>query len=455
MRRLVEKHLAIWKTASRRKPLIVRGARQTGKTWSIETFGQANFKNHLKLDFEKRADLHSVFESDLTPQGLVSQLELLLETRIIPGETLLFFDEIQACPRALMSLRYFYEEMPDLHVISAGSLLEFALEKVPFPVGRVQFLNMYPLNFYEFLVATGKERLASRLCQPPEALPVAIHERLMKELRTFFFIGGMPECIRVFNETRSVMEAFTVQDEIIDSYRQDFAKYAPRADRACLNMILRNCAQQVGKQILYSKLAEGFSNPTIHNGFDLLNLAKVLYRIPATDPSGLPLGGGARQKKFKTALLDIGLMHRLSGMSIQKELAQTDLLSSYRGQLAEQFVAQELYLAQNSELYYWARQARNSAAEVDYLVQVRDRIVPVEVKSGRGGSLKSLHSMLGTYPNCERGIVLYSGEFADLPGQKLSFWPLYYAGHLTQTGQVATVDAATTGRGISASTPNW
>jgi uncharacterized protein len=429
MIRCIANKLLKWKESRRRKPLIIRGARQIGKTWSIEEFGHSNYSNTYKIDFEKLRNVHAVFDENLDPARILGQLELILNAKIEINESLIFFDEIQACPRALMSLRYFYEEMPDLHIIAAGSLLDFILKDISFPVGRVQFINMYPFTFYEFLCATGKAVAAEKLLAPPTKLPAPIHELLLSELKKYFFIGGMPEAVKTYAETGSMFEAFEVQSEIIDSYRQDFSKYAPRADKRCLDMVLNNVSAMVGEQIKYSKLAEGFSNQTIHKAFDLLEQARVIIKINATMP-GFPLGAGVNNKKFKASILDLGVMQRLAHLPVNREIQQADLLAIFRGKMAEQFVAQEFTASQNSEIYYWSRDARGSSAEVDFLLEIDEHIVPIEVKSGQGGSLRSLHLMLDTYQNCQEGLVLYSGNFAACPEQKLKFIPLYYAGTL-------------------------
>ena len=329
-----------------------------------------------------------------------------------------------------MALRYLYEEQPALHVIAAGSLLEFALGDLSFPVGRVRFLDMYPMTFAEFLWAGGQQQSVEILQKPPVQLDRAVHHLLLNQLRQYFFVGGMPEAVRAYYENLSVLDAFEVQSEILDSYRQDFAKYAARADKNCLDGVLLNCAAKVGEQIKYARLVEGFSNPTIHKAFDLLCMAKVINRIPAVKTVGQPLGASINNKKFKASLIDIGLMQRLNRLPVDIEIRQQDLLNIYRGKLAEQFVAQELLVTQNSELYYWARAARGSTAEVDYLVNKDDRIYAVEVKSGKGGSLKSLHMLLDNYPACREGLVLSSGAWAELHEQKIRFIPLYYAGSL-------------------------
>ncbi|MEA3467634.1 MAG: DUF4143 domain-containing protein, partial [Thermodesulfobacteriota bacterium] len=230
-----------------------------------------------------------------------------------------------------------------------------------------------------------------------------------------------------YRDTGSMVEAFQVQSEILDSYRDDFAKYTPHINTMCLDGVLLNVAKNIGQQLKYTRLNEGYSSQMNHKAFDLLVKAKIIHKIPSCDPSGLPLGATANQKKFKASLLDIGLMQRLCQVPVEFEMQQKNLLAIYRGTLAEQFVAQELLAWHSSDLFYWARQARGSSAEVDFLVVRKGKIYPVEVKSGAGGSLKSLHLMLKKYRDCPQGLVLYSGTSNKLPEQKLQFLPLYYA----------------------------
>ncbi len=430
MRRLIESALLEWKAAGRRKPLILRGARQVGKTWTVEQFGRAHFREVVKVDLEKRRDVHRVFEGNLGSKAVLSQLSVAFGRRITPGETLLFLDEIQTCPRALMALRYLFEEVPTLHVIAAGSLLEFALGEISFPVGRVQFLNMYPLTFAEFVLAVGNEPLFDVLQGPPAALPEVTHRVLLEHLRNYFFVGGMPEAVAAFRDSASLLDAFDVQAEIIEAYRQDIGKYAPRADKQALDRVLASCAARVGERIKYSTLAEGYSNPTLHKAFDLLCMAQVLTRVPAVSNPVLPLAASANARKFKAAVVDIGLMQRLSHVPVDVEIRHEDLLAIYRGRLAEQFVAQELTVLQNRELYYWAREQRGSAAEIDYLLHKHGEIYPIEVKSGEGGTMRSMHLFLKEYPHIGQAIALYGGTYGERPQQKLRFVPLYFAGSL-------------------------
>ena len=427
MERNITKSLLVWKEKQNRKPLIVRGARQTGKSFSITAFGNSEFEGttHI-INFERRPDLHLVFEQNYEILRIISELEILIKKKITPGKDLLFFDEIQECPKAIVSLRYFYEEIPELHVIAAGSLLEFALMDISFPVGRVQLLNMYPMSFYEFLRATGNDIAADIIYNEPKELSESVHNMLNGEVRKYFFIGGMPECVKTYVDKKSFAEVFEIQSDLINTFRQDFTKYAGKADSSCLNLVLFNVSQKVGGQIKYSELADGFSNPTIKKAFDLLETARLFKKVKGANPSGIPLGASANDKKFKAVMLDIGLMSHLNGINISIEYMKSDLLSVFRGALAEQFVGQEILASTNSELYYWARDASGSSAETDYLIEKQNKVVPVEVKSGKSGSLKSLHLLLKTYSNVENAFVFSDRNYGQIPEQKITFLPLYF-----------------------------
>lgn len=435
MLRFIDNDLRRWQESSRRKPLILRGARQVGKTWSLKEFGKNRFESLALVDLERNQPLRKLFDGDLKVTRICSDLEVLLQQKITPGKTLLFFDEIQTCPRAITALRYFYEEMPELHVVAAGSLLEFALEESSFPVGRVQFLNLYPLCFAEYLEAIGNGAAASAVLGNPAEISPAVHELLREELKRYFFIGGMPAAVKAYLENQSLRDAFEVQQEIAESYRMDFAKYSPRVDRFCLDSVFTSLSQHIGQQIKYARLGEGYSNPTLKKAFDALCLAQVARRIPSVDPSGLPLGATASAKSFKALMLDIGLMRYLSGMPNDIEYVKSDLLAIYRGAMAEQFVGQEMLVSQKGGLYYWDRQAKSSSAEVDYLAVLDGKIHPVEVKSGATGSLRSLHLFLASYPECGKALVFSDRPYADFPEQKITFLPLYSAFAATTSRQ--------------------
>ena len=426
MKRFVEQKLIAWKQSKYRKPLIVRGARQVGKTFSVLQFGKTHFQGKVHvIDLEKRLDIHTIFEKNLDVKRIIAELELILDTSITPGQDLLFFDEIQSCPRALMALRYFYEDLPELHVIAAGSLLEFALKDISLPVGRIQFLEMFPLTFSEFLLAMGRERLFEVLSHSEANISETVHQLILQNLKDYFLVGGMPEAVHLFSETKNYRLVFEIQEQLIETFRQDFAKYAPFTDKRCLNAVLLNAARMVGQRAKYNRLAEGFSNPTIKKAFDLLRMARIVHKVPAASPAGLPLGASANERKFKIVFLDIGLMQFLNGIQIYQEFSKGDLLSIYNGVLAEQFVGQELIACKKGELYFWAREAKSSTAEVDYLTVAHGHICPIEVKSGKAGRLKSLHLLLKEFPDVPMGYVLSSQPTAELPEQKLKFIPLY------------------------------
>ena len=433
MKRLITEKLIRWKTTYNRKPLMLRGARQVGKTYSIKFFGKEYFTGNVHIvDLEKHSDWHHIFDQNLDVNRIITELEILLGKQIIPGKDLLFFDEIQSCPQAIMSLRYFYEDLPDLHVIAAGSLLEFSLQDISFPVGRIQFLNMYPMNFIEYLWAIDKIKAAEIIQSPPSKQPITIHKMLLELLRYYMFIGGMPECVQTYINTGSMQQIFDVQANLIITYRQDFAKYAPYADKRCLDVVFTSVAKQVGRQIKYSHLAEGYTTPTIKKAFNLLCQAQVIRKIPATSPAGLPLEASASARKFKAIMLDIGLMQHLCNLQINKEFTKTNLLAIYQGALAEQFAGQEFLSSDKQKLYYWARNAKSSSAEVDFLISKNGEIYPIEIKSGVSGKLKSMHILLKEYPNCPMGYVFSCNNFSKLSEQKLTFYPLYYTYQITK-----------------------
>ncbi|MEZ5196997.1 MAG: AAA family ATPase [Bacteroidales bacterium] len=428
MERLFLRKLEQWRTSLNRKPLIVRGARQVGKTYSIKEFGKVHFmgKTHI-VDFEKNPDWIGVFEKNLDPIRIISEFEILLNTKITPGNDLLFFDEIQASPKAIMSLRYFYEELPKLHIIAAGSLLEFAIKDISFPVGRVQIMHMMPMNFYEFLKAVGKDQAAEIILAKPEKLPDSIHTMLLDSLRQYMYLGGMPESVKIWQETQSLAEVFDIQKDLIETYRQDFSKYAPYSDKRSLNHVLTTVAKNIGHQIKYTQISNEFSGPTNKKAFDLLLLARIINKVSATSPASLPLEASASDRKFKALMVDIGLMRALNDLPSNIEFTKNDLLAMYKGALAEQFVGQEFLSAGIENLYYWSRDAKSSSAEVDYLIVRNSKIYPIEVKGGAAGKLRSMHLLLQKYPNIDQGYVLSTAPYGNIHEQKLTFLPLYYA----------------------------
>ena len=433
MERYIYSELKDWMLKSRRKPLLLRGARQVGKTWLVEKLAQEKFENYVKVDFEEDSQILSLFEGALNPQQICIELELRTGKSILEGKTLLFFDEIQICPRAIMALRYFYEKMPGLHVIAASSLLEFAFAEISFPVGRIQLLEIHPMNFSEFLLAMNYDKAANICNEPVVKVSESTHEFLIEQLRIYLLVGGMPECIQTYLDTKSIKSAAEVQDEISKTYIWDFNKYKPRTDISCLNTVYSGIAANVGKQIKYTGLAKDYTIPTIKKAYDSLSLARITQKVKSVSRPGIPLEVFASDKKFKSLFLDIGLMNRVMGIDYNETLNHKNLLAIYRGQLTEQFVGQEFATATNSQLYYWARDAKNSNAEIDYLFLRDGNFYPIEVKDGPSGRLKSLHIFREKY-DPPYSLVFNAGLRGVLKKEKIIFLPLYFAGSFAQHG---------------------
>ena len=431
MERLIIAQLVKWKISNRRKPLLIRGARQVGKTYSVVEFAKSHFEGRVhSFNFEKNPELHSIFDLNLDSNRILAELEFVLNTKIIPESDLLFFDEIQECPKAIMSLRYFYEQNPKLHVIAAGSLLEFALQDISFPVGRLQMIFMQPMTFEEFLIANGKKLLAKEIKKHNHRLSDTVVKLVNTEMYNYFIVGGMPECVKTFVNSNSFVDVIGIQSDLIATFRQDFSKYAGHSDKRCLNSVLDSIAAKIGGQIKYSKLAENFTNSTIKKAFELLETARLFTKVRASSPSGIPLGASVSQKKFKAVFLDIGLLSNLNGFYLNRAISKQKLMTAFNGKMAEQFVGQELRSSISENLYYWSRDARGSNAETDYIVECDGEIVPIEVKSGKSGSLKSLHLLLNTYPNIKMSYVFTEDKYGNLPEQKIKFMPLFKAGSI-------------------------
>ncbi|OYT14231.1 MAG: nuclease [Bacteroidetes bacterium 4572_114] len=426
MDRYIILDLKEWATKERRKPLLLRGARQVGKTWLVESLAKELFKNLIKVDFEEKPDLISLFDGDLDPEKICSELEIRMGQHIIESESLVFFDEIQICPRAIMSLRYFYEKKPGLHVIAAGSLLEFVYSEISFPVGRIQTMEVFPMDFSEFLLAQGNNKAAGLCRQPISNVSEPIHNYLISQLRTYWLVGGMPECVKVYSETKSIKTATEVQDEIIETYKLDFNKYKPKTDINCLNTVFSGLAAKVGQQIKYTTFSKDYTIPTIKKAFESLLKARIATKIKAVSSPGMPLEINASERKFKTVFLDIGLMNRVIGIDYSEALNHDNLLSIYRGQLAEQFVGQEFASSGKNQLYYWARDAKNSNAEIDFLFHKAGDFIPVEVKDGPSGKLRSLHHFRSSYQP-SYSVVFHAGKMGRLKDENIVFLPLYFA----------------------------
>lgn len=427
MKRSILKSLELWKNASSRKPLVLRGARQVGKTYSLTEFGRKSFAEVLHADFEKEKSLRRIFEGDLKIGDILLQLEIAFHKKIIPGKSLLILDEIQACPRALAALRYFYEDFPQLHVVAAGSLLEFEMDNVSFPVGRVEFARMFPMTFEEFLQEENPDLLLQRPgLNRREMLPDFLHRKFLEAAGLYFIVGGMPEAVRSWFSTRSFQEVTRVQDNLFQSLVRDLPKYERKLDIEFTQELLEKIPRHVGNKMKYSTLMPQAPLYGIKKTLKVLERALLIHKVTSSHAVGLPLGEGVNPKAFKYLFLDIGLMQHACGIYANDVLQSPDLMGVFEGALCEQFVGQELLAcggSQHGALYYWSREQKSSQAEVDYLLLRGGEIYPLEIKSGPAGRLKSLHFFLKEHPKVRTAYVLNSGNVGE--SDAIRFLPFY------------------------------
>jgi len=397
MFRFVENDLLQWKDHPNRKPLLIRGARQVGKSFVVEKFAKTHFGNLITINFEFAPHFISCFET-LDPARIVRAIEAIAGENIQPGNSLLFLDEVQDCPKAILSLRYFKEKMPELHVISAGSLLEFALNSDEFrkPVGRIQSLYMKPCSFREFLIASGDHKLLEYLAsvQLTEKIETAIHEVLLEKCREYFVLGGMPEVMNYYIQQKKYHGSEVIQATILEYYEKDFPKYSKKINFHLLKTIFDKIPALLGKQVKYSEIDPNVPARDQKPALSALSNAGLIYPVYHSSASGLPLNATLNEKRFKILFLDVGLLEHASRIGMQT-LLHEDLILINQGALAEQFVGQELIAYSENyekpELYFWEREKPGSQAEVDYVLQINGQVIPVEVKSGTTGRLRSLH----------------------------------------------------------------
>jgi uncharacterized protein len=431
--RKLESRLSEWAKKDDRRPLILRGARQVGKSSTVEVFGKGYFNQVHTINFERDKSLGEIFKRNLDPVRIIQELEVAVNSKINVGQDLLFFDEIQECPEAISSLRYFYEEMQKLHIISAGSLLEFSLGESSFPVGRVNYLFMYPLSFSEFLNATGRNNLIEYLPNLTTKTMASefILTKIYDALKEYFIVGGMPQAVDKFVDTKSYIDVRNIHEDILQSYKDDIPKYCTgEMQIANLSRTFDSVFKFVGTQINYTKLGNGDSSVRTKASLSLLEKALICHKVRTALPSALPLGAAASEKRFKELFLDIGLGQTAAGLPIENVLQSKNLLATYDGKLAEQFVGQQLLAesdiaSEGKNIFCWIRAERSSSAEIDYLIVREGKIVPVEVKSGKSGSLKSLHLLLNQFStSVESGLCL---QQSDKIGRvdKIEFMPLF------------------------------
>lgn len=404
--RNIDKELIAWKDDTMRKPLLLRGARQVGKSSAIRHFGK-NFKYFAEINFERHKAVKSFFKGDIDVHLIAQKIGNYINVKIEEGKTLLFFDEIQECPEAIMALRFFKEEYPGLHVIAAGSLLEFALQELPtYGVGRIHSLFMYPLTFDEFLGANNEAGLIRMRNEADFSHPLdtAFHEKLIEYFRTYLLVGGMPEAVLTWIKTKDFNRCRSIQEDIILTYEDDFSKYKKKANPDLLRTTMRGICHQPGEKISFKNISIDYRSSQIREAIRLLTLAGIITPVIATSGNGIPLDAEANEKSLKILFLDPGLL--LSVLQLEGNLSQQlielimvgmpqELVN--KGGLTEMVAGLELMrykpCIQRQKMFFWEKTG-NSIAEIDYLEILNLKITPIEIKSGTQGGMKSLWAFM-------------------------------------------------------------
>ena len=393
MERTLIHELLVWKEKENRKPLILKGVRQCGKTYLLKDFGNRYYDTVAYFNFEETDSLISVFEKDYDTKRIILELELFLGKSIKPGTTLIVLDEIQECGRALTAMKYFCENAPEYHIVCAGSLLGIALHKqLSFPVGKVDFLTLYPMSFSEFLRACGSETLADYVenFKKGDAVPEPIGDKLTTFLRQYYITGGMPEVVSTWQKTNNIEEVERVQQNIINSYELDFAKHAPIKDFPKLTAIWRSIPEQLAKEntkFIFSHVKKGWRSKDLEDALEWLIAAGLVYKVCKIEKPFIPLSSYADDTSFKLYMADIGILRKLSKLPYEVILDATPNYKEFKGSLTENYVLCELVQSVDDTLYYWSS---GNTAEVDFILQSSSEIVPVEVKSERNVKARSL-----------------------------------------------------------------
>lgn len=387
-----------WKTRPDRKPLIVRGARQVGKTWLILDFARKAYKQYVYVNFEEDDFLSHVFENDFDIGRILTTISLRTQTDI-NEDTLLIFDEIQAAPRGITALKYFCEKARDLHVIAAGSLLGIAMHRADsFPVGKVDFIDLAPLSFQEFLLATGEERIARLLAEHNWEMVKMVKDRLTTLLKTYYYVGGMPEVVESYRQHKDFAEVRRLQNNILDTYNNDFSKHAPTNEVPRIRMVWGSIAGQLAKEnkkFIYGMLREGARAKDFELAIEWLKDAGLIYKVNRTKSGELPLNAFEDFCTFKIYLLDVGLLAAINKLTSDTLIMGNEIFSTYKGALTEQYVFQQIH-DRVDFVYYWS--AENSRGEIDFLVQKEGKIIPIEVKAEENLRAKSLAAFVKKYP---------------------------------------------------------
>jgi predicted AAA+ superfamily ATPase len=393
-----------------------------------------SFENFVEINFEELPSAARIFDGDLEVREICDRLSAFADKPIIPGKTLLFFDEIQACPKCLSSLRFFYERMPELHVAAAGSLLEFALENIAsFGVGRITSVFVYPLTFAEFVEANSGTGLTDMIdrCSAARPMNEALHLKLIEKLRIYLAIGGMPAVVSAYQANEGLLACRRILDDLVNVYQDDFVKYRKRAPVARLRETFDSIARQTGGKFVYSSVAPACSIYESKISLDLLERAGLAYRIYHTAARGVPLGAQINTRKFKTILFDIGVHQRLLGLDLRDHIVKSHVDIINKGNVAELFAGLELIAngphSTRPQLYYWHREAKSSNAEVDYIIQRGDRLLPIEVKSGTKGRMTSMRIFMEER-ELDIGVRVSEENYGRY--EKIAVLPIYAVGNL-------------------------
>lgn len=440
MLRDISADLSAWKKRSRRKPLILNGIRQVGKTWLLKEFGRTEYKNTVYINFENNSEFKEFFETTKNPERILENLSLVIGKPIHKGDTLIIFDEIQECPKALTALKYFCEEAPEYHVAAAGSLLGITLSKPEsFPVGKVEFFEVYPLTFSEFLRADNSENLIQYLesVQKLEPLPDAFFNPLTEKLRIYLLTGGMPEAVNAWCETHNIEEVDRELDNILTAYERDFAKHMTPSDYPKASLIWESVPSQLAKEnkkFMYKTVKEGARAREYENALEWLKSAGLIYKIFKSTRPGLPVSAYDEISSFKIYMADTGLLRKKAHLHPQTMLVGNKLFSEFKGALTENYILQSLMQQCESVPRYWA--VDNPSYEVDFLVQFENSIIPVEVKSDTNLQSKSLRKYKEKYAADTPLRVRFSLANLKLDDDVLNI-PLFMADYFIQLVQIA------------------
>ena len=392
MYRIAIEKLYKWKNSKRRKPLIIEGARQVGKTWLMKEFGKQAYADTVYINFDSNSRMADLFSADLDTDRLIMGLELYAGRKINPDNTLLIFDEVQEVPRALASLKYFYENAPQYHIVCAGSLLGIALHQgTSFPVGKVDFLKLYPLSFSEFLMATGNERFAELLKNQDYEMITSFKQTYIDALKHYYFVGGMPEAVQSFAESKDFNEVRAIQKRILAAYEQDFSKHAPNEIVPKIRMLWNSIPSQLArenKKFIYGLVREGGRAREYETAIMWLSDCGLVHKVSRVNAAGIPLKAYEDLKAFKLFIVDVGLLGCMTGLRQRTLLDGDDLFVEFKGALTEQYVCQQLKTIEDLGIYYYTND--RGSCEIDFVVDTGEQIVPIEVKAETNLRAKSL-----------------------------------------------------------------